>query len=51
MRAPALFFVIVLLAGAGYYWYAVQPGPAEEAGALLDQAIDKGKRIIDIVQE
>jgi hypothetical protein len=51
MRLAALAFLTVLIVGGAYWYFASQPGPAEEAGAMLDQAIDKGKRIIDIVQE
>ena len=46
-----LIVVLLLVAGGGYMYYASRPGPAEEAGAILDTAIDKGQRIIDIVKE
>jgi len=51
MHPAGLVFLVVLIVGGAYWYFASQPGPAEEAGAMLDQAIDKGKRIIDIVQE
>lgn len=45
--------VVLLLAviGGGYYYYITRPGPAEQAGAVLDEALDKTKRIIGIVKE
>ncbi len=41
----------VAAGGYFYYDYVTRPGPAEQAGAVLDEAIDKTKRIIDVVTE
>jgi len=43
--------LLVAVIGGGYYYYTTRPGPAEQAGAVLDEALDKTKRIIDIVKE
>ena len=46
------FIVIAIVIGVFvYYDYITRPGPAEQAGAVLDEAIDKTKRIIDVVTE
>jgi len=44
---------LIAIAAGGYFYfdYATRPGPAEQAGAVLDEAIDKTKRIIDVVTE
>ena len=48
-----MIVAVIALAAGGYvnYDYVTQPGPAEQAGAVLDEAIDKTKRIIDVVRD
>lgn len=43
--------VIVVAAAVGVYVYATREGPAEQAGRMADEALDKAKRIIDVVTE
>lgn len=43
--------IAIAVGGYFYYDYATKPGPAEQAGAVLDEAIDKTKRIIDVVKD
>ena len=47
----AVTLIAIAVGGYYYYDYATRPGPAEQAGAVLDEAIDKTKRIIDVVTE
>jgi len=47
----AMVVLLLAVAAGGYYYYTTRPGPAEQAGALLDEALDKTKRIVDIVKE
>lgn len=52
MKLAAIAFLIVLAVGGWLYYDGVtQPGPAEQAGAVLDEAIDKTRRVIDVVTE
>ena len=52
MKLGLIVAVIALAAGGYFYYdYVTQPGPAEQAGAVLDEAVDKTKRIIDVVTE
>lgn len=50
MKLGLIVLLMVALSG-GYYYYTSRPGPAEQAGAVFDEALDKTKRIIDIVKE
>jgi len=43
--------IAIAIGGYFYYDYVTRPGPAEQAGAVLDEAIDKTKRIIDVVTD
>ena len=52
MKLVVIAALIAVLAGGYFYYdYVTRPGPAEQAGALLDETIDKTKRIIDVVTE
>lgn len=52
MKLVMIVALIAIAAGGYFYYdYATKPGPAEQAGAVLDEAIDKTKRIIDVVKD
>ena len=53
MNRVVTLAMLIAVAAAAYiaYDYATRPGPAEQAGAALDEAIDKTKRIIDVVRD
>ncbi len=47
----AVLVIVLAVMGGGYLYSISRPGPAEQAGAVLDEALDKTKRIIGIVKE